>query len=90
MVLDSNKDQSYFLYTLAMSRLRKACSRSANWKIRRCGKIAKIWSGHREKDSTGICFIGERKFREFLCLLISGYLVQSLPSMAMKSVSTRG
>ncbi|XPE55576.1 asparagine synthase-related protein [Shigella flexneri] len=47
--LDSNKDQSYFLIRSAMSRLRKACSRSANWKNRRCVRLLKFWSGHREE-----------------------------------------
>ena len=65
--LDGNKDQSYFLYTLSHEQVPRACSRWVNWKNRRCVRSPKSWIDHREeKDSTGICFIGERKFRDFL------------------------
>jgi len=66
--LDPNKDQSYFLYMLGQPQLSKA--------IFPLGGICKdevrdIAHKHNfvnsaKKDSTGICFIGERKFRDFL------------------------
>ncbi|MGZ8164862.1 MAG: tRNA 2-thiouridine(34) synthase MnmA [Methylobacter sp.] len=66
--LDPNKEQSYFLYTLGQKQLShtlfpighlhkpdiRAIARKAGFKT------------HNKKDSTGICFIGERKFTEFL------------------------
>lgn len=66
--LDPNKEQSYFLYTLgqkALSRTLFPIGHLHKPAIRALAKKAGF-DNHRKKDSTGICFIGERKFREFL------------------------
>ena len=66
--LDPNKDQSYFLYTLEQAPLAKtlfpvgALSKS---QVRRMARDARL-PVHDKKDSTGICFIGERPFKAFL------------------------
>jgi tRNA-specific 2-thiouridylase len=65
---DGTKDQSYFLYRLDQAQLArtlfplgKLYKRDAREMARRAGLAV-----HDKKDSTGICFIGERPFREFL------------------------
>ncbi len=65
---DGTKDQSYFLYRLNQSQLAKTLFPLGNYLKREVREIA-----HKEglataekKDSTGICFIGERPFQEFL------------------------
>ncbi len=65
---DPNKDQSYFLHALKSSVLEKVLFPVGNIPKSRVRKIAKKYdlSTKDKKDSTGICFIGERKFREFL------------------------
>lgn len=66
--LDPNKEQSYFLYTLGQKALSKTLFPIGHLhkpEIRRLAQGAGF-DNHRKKDSTGICFIGERKFREFL------------------------
>jgi tRNA-specific 2-thiouridylase len=65
---DSNKDQSYFLYTLgqdALSATLFPVGELAKPQVRRLASDAGLPT-HAKKDSTGICFIGERNFREFL------------------------
>jgi len=66
--LDDNKDQSYFLYTLSHLQLAQCLFPVGELKkpeVRRiAGELDLITAG--KKDSTGICFIGERKFSEFL------------------------
>jgi len=65
---DKNKDQSYFLYMLNKQQLEKAIFPLANKTKKDVRYIAKE-SGlpnHNRKDSTGVCFIGERDFKEFL------------------------
>ena len=66
--LDPNKEQSYFLYTLGQKALSKTlfpigCLHKPE--IRTIAKKAGF-DNYTKKDSTGICFIGERKFKEFL------------------------
>ncbi|MEZ5606506.1 MAG: tRNA 2-thiouridine(34) synthase MnmA [Burkholderiaceae bacterium] len=66
--LDASKDQSYFLHRLNQAQLAKT--------LFPVGELHKSEVRHlaaeialpnaRKKDSTGICFIGERPFREFL------------------------
>lgn len=66
--LDNNKDQSYFLYTLNQSQLLPSLFPIGELTKQEVRKIAEDagFVNHAKKDSTGICFIGERKFRDFL------------------------
>ena len=66
--LDPNKEQSYFLYTLGQKALSKTLFPIGHLhkpEIRAMADKAGF-ANCRKKDSTGICFIGERKFTEFL------------------------
>ncbi len=65
---DHNKDQSYFLHALTQDQLRFALfplGELAKPTVREIAKAHNL-STHSKKDSTGICFIGERKFKSFL------------------------
>jgi tRNA-specific 2-thiouridylase len=66
--LDTNKDQSYFLYTLNQDQLRPSLFPVGALEKPRVRDIAQDagFHVHSKKDSTGICFIGERKFTAFL------------------------
>ncbi|MBI3523818.1 MAG: tRNA 2-thiouridine(34) synthase MnmA [Betaproteobacteria bacterium] len=65
---DGNKDQSYFLYRLNQTQLSKTLFPVGHLYKRELRKIAEAAGlpNFAKKDSTGICFIGERPFREFL------------------------
>ncbi|MGE3317770.1 MAG: tRNA 2-thiouridine(34) synthase MnmA [Candidatus Berkiella sp.] len=66
--VDNNKDQSYFLYTLTQFALSKSLfpvGGIEKSKVRELALAANLIN-HAKKDSTGICFIGERKFKTFL------------------------
>ena len=70
---DRNKDQSYFLYTVGQPQLQKTIFPIGGLEkssVRDLAKAAGL-AVHKKKDSTGICFIGERKFRQFLSEYIS-------------------
>lgn len=66
--LDKNKDQSYFLYSLSQEQL-KSClfpiGKLEKPAVRLLAQKAGFLNSQK-KDSTGICFIGERKFKSFL------------------------
>jgi len=66
--LDDNKDQSYFLYTLGEEHVAKTLFPVGDIEKPLVRKIAEEQGliTHDKKDSTGICFIGERKFKDFL------------------------
>jgi len=66
--LDSNKDQSYFLYTLSESQVAQTLFPVGELQKPEVRKIAEEqgFVTAEKKDSTGICFIGERKFKDFL------------------------
>jgi tRNA-specific 2-thiouridylase len=69
---DNNKDQSYFLYTLGQLQLARTLFPVGELRkpeVRAAAAAAGL-PVHDKKDSTGICFIGERNFREFL----AGYI----------------
>jgi tRNA-specific 2-thiouridylase len=65
---DGTKDQSYFLHRLNQAQLAKTLFPVGHLYKRDVRKIAEEAGlpNHARKDSTGICFIGERPFREFL------------------------
>ncbi len=70
--LDKNKDQSYFLCRLNQTQLQKALfpigeldKTEVRIRAEQAGLIT-----HDKKDSTGICFIGEQPFRQFLSRFI--------------------
>ncbi len=69
---DQSKDQTYFLYTLSREQLSHAIFPLANLHKSEVRKIAKQhnFPCHDRKDSTGICFIGERNFARFLARYI--------------------
>ncbi|MDR2871079.1 MAG: tRNA 2-thiouridine(34) synthase MnmA [Xanthomonadaceae bacterium] len=65
---DRNKDQSYFLHQLSQRQLAATLFPIGNLpkeQVRHIAREAKLPT-HAKKDSTGICFIGERNFRQFL------------------------
>jgi tRNA-specific 2-thiouridylase len=66
--LDAGKDQSYFLHRLTQEQLSRVLfpvGEMRKSEVRRAALEAGL-PNHAKKDSTGICFIGERPFREFL------------------------
>jgi tRNA-specific 2-thiouridylase len=65
---DGGKDQSYFLYRLTQQQLAKTMFPLGGLYKRDVREIARRAGlpNHDKRDSTGICFIGERPFREFL------------------------
>lgn len=65
---DPNKDQTYFLYTLNEQILRRVLFPIGHLQKAEVRKIAKEadLNVHDKKDSTGICFIGKRDFKEFI------------------------
>jgi tRNA-specific 2-thiouridylase len=69
---DLSKDQSYFLYTLDQKTLSRVLFPIGGLEKQEVRKIAEKYRlpTAKKKDSTGICFIGKRDFRQF----IAGYL----------------
>jgi tRNA-specific 2-thiouridylase len=65
---DPLKDQSYFLYTIKKEILKKVLFPIGNIPKTKVREIAKKYdlATKEKKDSTGICFIGERNFKNFL------------------------
>jgi tRNA-specific 2-thiouridylase len=66
--IDKNKDQTYFLYTLGQRELNHSLFPLGKFNKTQVRKMARDagFPNHSKKDSTGICFIGERRFRAFL------------------------
>ncbi len=82
--VDKNKDQSYFLYLLGQKELSKTIfpiGEMTKSEVRRlAGKMN--FQNSDKKDSTGICFIGERDFKAFL--------QQYLPTQPGNIITTEG
>ncbi|WP_456273931.1 tRNA 2-thiouridine(34) synthase MnmA [Bacillus sp. AK031] len=85
---DSNKDQTYFLNQLGQVQLEKVMFPIGSIdkkKVREIAKEAGLATAAK-KDSTGICFIGERNFKEFL----SNYLPAQPGNMETLSGEVKG
>jgi len=66
--LDANKDQTYFLHALNQAQLSRAMFPIGHLRkpdVRKIAEEAGLATA-KKKDSTGVCFIGERNFKEFL------------------------
>lgn len=82
--LDENKDQSYFLHQVGADELAKSLfpvGEILKPAVRLLAEKHDLVT-HDKKDSTGICFIGERRFKDFL--------QQYLPAQPGKIVSHKG
>ena len=82
--LDNNKDQSYFLHAVGHNELEKTLfpvGEIAKPEVRSLAEKHDLVT-HDKKDSTGICFIGERRFKDFL--------QQYLPAQAGEIYSLEG
>ena len=66
--LDPGKDQSYFLHAVGHQELEKTLFPVGEIEKQEVRRLARqhALKTHDKKDSTGICFIGERRFRDFL------------------------
>ena len=66
--LDNNKDQSYFLHAVAGDKIAKTLFPVGELEKPEVRRIAEQYdlATAKKKDSTGICFIGERRFKDFL------------------------
>lgn len=65
---DANKDQSYFLHAVSGQQFVKTLfplGELTKTQVRHLAEKAGLHN-HQKKDSTGICFIGERRFKDFL------------------------
>lgn len=82
--VDSNKDQTYFLSQLSQEQIKDVLFPVGELEKSQVREIAHKYklATADKKDSTGICFIGERDFNEFL----SNYL----PAQAGNIVDTEG
>jgi len=66
--IDPDKDQSYFLHRLTQAQLAPSqfpIGHLTKTQVRALASQAQL-ATHQKKDSTGLCFIGERPFRDFL------------------------
>ncbi|WP_214720577.1 tRNA 2-thiouridine(34) synthase MnmA [Exiguobacterium sp. s192] len=66
--VDANKDQTYFLNQLSQDQIAKAMfpiGHMEKSEVRKIAEEANLATA-KKKDSTGICFIGERNFKQFL------------------------
>lgn len=65
---DIHKDQTYFLHTLTQTQLQKSLFPVGDLPKPEVRQLALRagFTNHAKKDSTGICFIGERRFSDFL------------------------
>lgn len=70
---DANKDQSYFLQSVPLNQLASCLFPLGSLKKQAVREVAREAGLHNfaRKDSTGICFIGERRFRDFLERFVS-------------------
>jgi tRNA-specific 2-thiouridylase len=70
--VDAAKDQSYFLHALGQQQLAATLFPLGEFEKPRVRELAReaLLPTHAKKDSTGICFIGERDFRSFLAQYI--------------------
>lgn len=66
--LDNNKDQSYFLHAVSGDKIAKTLFPVGELEKPQVREIAERYNlaTAKKKDSTGICFIGERRFKDFL------------------------
>ncbi|MHB8474018.1 MAG: tRNA 2-thiouridine(34) synthase MnmA [Gammaproteobacteria bacterium] len=66
--IDADKDQSYFLHLLDQTQLSRAVFPLGELRKQIVRELAARagFVNHAKKDSTGVCFIGERNFRQFL------------------------
>lgn len=81
---DAGKDQTYFLAGLTQAQLEHAVFPIGGLQKSEVRRIAceQGFSNARKKDSTGVCFIGERNFKKFL--------MQYLPAQPGEMVDERG
>lgn len=66
--IDNNKDQTYFLSQLSQKQLKKAMfplGEMDKSEVRKIAAQANLATA-KKKDSTGVCFIGEKNFKQFL------------------------
>ena len=66
--VDANKDQSYFLHQVSSDQFARSLFPLGNRQKKAVRSLAQSEGlpNHSRKDSTGICFIGERRFSDFL------------------------
>ncbi|WP_111656653.1 tRNA 2-thiouridine(34) synthase MnmA [Isoalcanivorax indicus] len=66
--VDANKDQTYFLHAVGGDKFARTLFPLGGLEKPEVRRIAEAqgFANHKKKDSTGICFIGERRFKDFL------------------------